>query len=494
MSSHIESWIRENLPCVRTTSAAHYDRMPLQSGGSLVEIYQQPDATKVGHWVDTALCAAFVEAVGAPGGTVLDIGPGDGWPSLTIAPAFRRVTGVDPSPVRVQVQAGNAARMGRSNCEFVQMDVNRLQFPDAIFDGVVAASSIEQSPDPAQGLREIYRVLKPGGTLAMTFENYDHYGPAGETSEEIAVDGSGGERRLVYRHCTRTPPREAEYVLRLPADLGERAPGLARALDAIQRAGAAWLENHDLFEILAGLRDLGAGCEYYELSHLTAASLDRLLREAGYVDIRGFRDIGGLVPFVRTALERKRMRAVCGRLHGDEPALRRHLRAQCHSRRGRFHHRPEAIGGSLVNRRHRPMAPDECVFCTRRDQPALLFETRSLYVMPDKYPTVPGHVLIITREHLRCYALATQGVLDELEEAAGRVRRVSRRGVREAGFCAGERHRRPERLPCPSAPLSFGHRGATVRCPGAPGCDPGRRLVGGAGVLQATRGISLSRF
>jgi diadenosine tetraphosphate (Ap4A) HIT family hydrolase len=67
----------------------------------------------------------------------------------------------------------------------------------------------------------------------------------------------------------------------------------------------------------------------------------------------------------------------------------------------------------------------ECVFCTRRGQPSVLFETCSLYVMPDKFPTRPGHALIIAKEHLECYG-AAPGVLSELEEAKGRVERFLR--------------------------------------------------------------------
>lgn len=63
-----------------------------------------------------------------------------------------------------------------------------------------------------------------------------------------------------------------------------------------------------------------------------------------------------------------------------------------------------------------------CVFCDRQDQPAPLFETESLIVMPDKYPLARGHVLIIPREHIRCYGAAPLALLDELDQAAERVR------------------------------------------------------------------------
>jgi len=63
-----------------------------------------------------------------------------------------------------------------------------------------------------------------------------------------------------------------------------------------------------------------------------------------------------------------------------------------------------------------------CVFCTRKDQPLLLFETDNLYVTPDKFPLVPGHILIIPKAHMRCYATVPAGITDELDEASTRVR------------------------------------------------------------------------
>jgi len=67
-----------------------------------------------------------------------------------------------------------------------------------------------------------------------------------------------------------------------------------------------------------------------------------------------------------------------------------------------------------------------CVFCSREQQPEILFETRSLYAMPDRYPLLPGHVLIISKEHRRCYAQMPEAVDAEVEEATARVRRFLR--------------------------------------------------------------------
>ncbi len=71
------------------------------------------------------------------------------------------------------------------------------------------------------------------------------------------------------------------------------------------------------------------------------------------------------------------------------------------------------------------MAKD-CVFCTRAGQPPRLFETRRLYVMPDKFPLVPGHTLVISKAHLPCFAAAAPKVLQELEETVAYVSRFLR--------------------------------------------------------------------
>lgn len=68
-------------------------------------------------------------------------------------------------------------------------------------------------------------------------------------------------------------------------------------------------------------------------------------------------------------------------------------------------------------------AVEDCVFCSRRDQPAELLHTDDFYVMPDRYPLVPGHTLVITHRPIRCHALGDDASLLRLDELADRVRR-----------------------------------------------------------------------
>jgi diadenosine tetraphosphate (Ap4A) HIT family hydrolase len=68
------------------------------------------------------------------------------------------------------------------------------------------------------------------------------------------------------------------------------------------------------------------------------------------------------------------------------------------------------------------MQPDACAFCRPRPASAILFETTTLLVMPDEFPLLPGHTLIIPKEHLRCYADGSPALWHELDEATTRVR------------------------------------------------------------------------
>lgn len=104
------------------------------------------------------------------GAKVLDVGCGGG--QLLLAMAARqpdwRLTGLDLSDGQVKRARARAAGAG-AGVDFVQGSALDLPFADDTFDGVVSVASIKHWPDPARGLAEIYRVLKPGGTM-LVFE------------------------------------------------------------------------------------------------------------------------------------------------------------------------------------------------------------------------------------------------------------------------------------------------------------------------------------
>lgn len=171
------AWLRRTLaPVVCTSETFIYDDMDSQSGHALPHIYRPFDITKRAHWRDRGSLFDYLLATEGVNRRLLDFGPGDGWPSLIVAPYARRVTGVDASQRRAAVCRENARRMGIDNADFVAVaSRTQLPFADDAFDGVMAATSIEQTPSPRDTLRELWRVLRPGGRLRMSYEALGGY-------------------------------------------------------------------------------------------------------------------------------------------------------------------------------------------------------------------------------------------------------------------------------------------------------------------------------
>ena len=109
-----------------------------------------------------------------PGMDLLDVGCGPG--TITIDLAARvapgSVVGIDRSD-EVIAQAGALARSrGVENVTFATGDVYALDFPDASFDVVHAHQVLQHLREPVDALRELRRVLRPGGTLAVRDSDY----------------------------------------------------------------------------------------------------------------------------------------------------------------------------------------------------------------------------------------------------------------------------------------------------------------------------------
>ncbi|MDI6895497.1 MAG: class I SAM-dependent methyltransferase [Bacillota bacterium] len=109
-----------------------------------------------------------------PGMRLLDCGCGPGSITLGFAEvlASGSVVGVDLEPRQIERARALAAQRGAANVEFRVGDIYELAFPDASFDAAFAHNVLEHLSDPLRALREMRRVLRPGGVVAIRDPDY----------------------------------------------------------------------------------------------------------------------------------------------------------------------------------------------------------------------------------------------------------------------------------------------------------------------------------
>ena len=110
-----------------------------------------------------------------PRDSVLEVGFGPGAVIKRIsklAPAGN-VVGIDPSREMVeQARARNAIAIQSGRVDLRRGSVERLPFEDNTFDKALAINSMQVWPDAVAGLREVRRVIKSGGKIALGFTRY----------------------------------------------------------------------------------------------------------------------------------------------------------------------------------------------------------------------------------------------------------------------------------------------------------------------------------
>ncbi len=113
-----------------------------------------------------------------PSPTIVDLGSGPGELAIELArrlPAAR-VIGVDPAPAMRDAAARAAMLAGVATAAFVHGEAGAIPLPDASADLLVSTLSMHHWPDPAAALREIARVLRPGGEALIYDARFVTYG------------------------------------------------------------------------------------------------------------------------------------------------------------------------------------------------------------------------------------------------------------------------------------------------------------------------------
>ena len=104
------------------------------------------------------------------GDAVLDVACGTGlvtFKAAARAGAHGRVVGTDISGEMVEAARRRSAQSGHANVRFDRCEAEELAFADSSFDVALCALGLMYVPDPARALRQMHRVLRPGGTAAV---------------------------------------------------------------------------------------------------------------------------------------------------------------------------------------------------------------------------------------------------------------------------------------------------------------------------------------
>lgn len=128
---------------------------------------------------------------------VADVGTGTGFVAAGLAPRVERVVGIDDAPAMLEVAGENLRALGASNVGLVVGEASRLPLGDGVVDAAFANMVLHHAEDPEAMIGEMARVVRPGGTVALTDEVAHPYAWMREEHADVWL---GFEREQVARY------------------------------------------------------------------------------------------------------------------------------------------------------------------------------------------------------------------------------------------------------------------------------------------------------
>jgi ubiquinone/menaquinone biosynthesis C-methylase UbiE len=102
-----------------------------------------------------------------PGSHVLEVAPGPGYSAIELTKlGDYRITGLDISKTFVEIARANAAK-ANAKIDFRHGNASEMPFPEASFDFLVCCAAFKNFTEPVRALKEMHRVLRPGGTALI---------------------------------------------------------------------------------------------------------------------------------------------------------------------------------------------------------------------------------------------------------------------------------------------------------------------------------------